>query len=607
MRPARAPPAASGSARAVPCRRSRKTGAGVQSIPSWASPRASAVEGGSAPRPRSAGRSRRRSRPCGSRPRARESPAACRGASAPTRAAKAAASARPRPKVSIRARAAMRMVRSAQPWQNRRAGNGGRPGGDLPRKGMCAARNVVDRDQRFEAELLPQLRPLFAAAYRMTGNAHDAEDLVQETFLRAYRAIDRFQAGSNARAWLVTILQRVRTDAFRRRQRRPRTVELTDSRLAARGRSAGAGRARVGLRGPGARARGAARELPLGRRPARSPGAELRGDRDGARRAGRNRDVADPPRARAAARGPRAAEGGVSCDPERVTGFVDGELPEAVAAEVAAHLETCAACRAQAAAERELRARLIALPAPELPAGLEARVRRAQRPRVFPERTLRWALPLAAALVLGVWLRGHAPFVAWDLARDHDKCFSRQPLPAQVWSREPQEVEAWFARQGTRLPALPAQVGELELVGARYCPLVSLSSAPHVYYRSVAGQVSVFVVPHGVRLGERLASRGSRRPRAADADRRRRGRDRRRSPGRGRRVRASRCGRRSWPGPAVRESGSRATERGRGTGCRPGSPCRSAEDCRPRPRCSGTRARSAFRPAAWRRCPSGCS
>jgi RNA polymerase sigma-70 factor (ECF subfamily) len=84
----------------------------------------------------------------------------------------------------------------------------------------------VDRDQRFEAEILPHLRSLYGAAYRMTGNAHDAEDLVQETFLRAYRALDRFASGTNARAWLHTILQRVRTDAFRRRQRRPRTVEL---------------------------------------------------------------------------------------------------------------------------------------------------------------------------------------------------------------------------------------------------------------------------------------------------------------------------------------------------------------------------------------------
>jgi RNA polymerase sigma-70 factor (ECF subfamily) len=84
----------------------------------------------------------------------------------------------------------------------------------------------VHRDQRFEAEILPHLRSLFGAAYRMTGNAHDAEDLVQETFLRAHRGLDRLVPGTNARAWLHTILQRVRTDAFRRRRRRPETVEL---------------------------------------------------------------------------------------------------------------------------------------------------------------------------------------------------------------------------------------------------------------------------------------------------------------------------------------------------------------------------------------------
>jgi RNA polymerase sigma-70 factor (ECF subfamily) len=85
----------------------------------------------------------------------------------------------------------------------------------------------VDREQRFEAEILPHLRSLFAAAYRMTANAHDAEDLVQETFLRAHRALDRLAPGTNPRAWLHTILQRVRTDAFRRRRRRPELVELT--------------------------------------------------------------------------------------------------------------------------------------------------------------------------------------------------------------------------------------------------------------------------------------------------------------------------------------------------------------------------------------------
>lgn len=191
----------------------------------------------------------------------------------------------------------------------------------------------------------------------------------------------------------------------------------------------------------------------------------------------------------------------MSCDPERITGFVDGELDPQAAAAVAAHVETCATCRAQAEAEQALRARLRALPSPALPPGLEARVRGALPVgRSAVSVTARWALPLAAALLAGVWLRGYAPFVAWDLARDHDKCFAGHPVPAKVWSGEPAVVADWFLEQGSHLPALPAQVGELTLVGARYCPLASLSSAPHVYYASAGRHVSVFVVPHAVRL-----------------------------------------------------------------------------------------------------------
>jgi len=84
----------------------------------------------------------------------------------------------------------------------------------------------VDRDDAFEAEVLPQLRGLYGMAYRLTGNAHDAEDLVQETLLRAYRAFDSYRPGTNVRAWLFTILHRLRTDALRRRGRSPQTVEL---------------------------------------------------------------------------------------------------------------------------------------------------------------------------------------------------------------------------------------------------------------------------------------------------------------------------------------------------------------------------------------------
>lgn len=195
----------------------------------------------------------------------------------------------------------------------------------------------------------------------------------------------------------------------------------------------------------------------------------------------------------------------MSCDPERVTGFVDGELDAGGAAAVAAHLEACPGCRAQAEAEQELRSQLRALPVPELPTGLEVRLRSRVRRRPVAVVLSRWALPLAAALVLGFWLRGHAPFVAWDLARDHDKCFSRHPVPAKVWSGDPAVVEGWFEEQGTRLPDLPEEVGHLRLLGARYCPLVSLSFAPHVYYASPDSHVSVFVVPHEVRLADRFA------------------------------------------------------------------------------------------------------
>jgi RNA polymerase sigma-70 factor (ECF subfamily) len=84
----------------------------------------------------------------------------------------------------------------------------------------------VDRE-RFEAEALPHWKRLYGTAYRMTGNAADAEDLVQETLLRALRGFERFRPGTNIKAWLYTILHRVRTDAFRRAGRRVQTEELS--------------------------------------------------------------------------------------------------------------------------------------------------------------------------------------------------------------------------------------------------------------------------------------------------------------------------------------------------------------------------------------------
>jgi RNA polymerase sigma-70 factor, ECF subfamily len=72
-------------------------------------------------------------------------------------------------------------------------------------------------------EFAPQL---FSAAMRMTRNAADAEDLVQETYLKAYRAYDSFQEGTNLKAWLYRILTNTYINKYRKDSRRPTEVDL---------------------------------------------------------------------------------------------------------------------------------------------------------------------------------------------------------------------------------------------------------------------------------------------------------------------------------------------------------------------------------------------
>jgi RNA polymerase sigma-70 factor (ECF subfamily) len=69
---------------------------------------------------------------------------------------------------------------------------------------------------------------LYSAAMRMTRNPADAEDLVQETYLKAYRAFDSFQAGTNLKAWLYRILTNTFINSYRSRKRRPEQTELDD-------------------------------------------------------------------------------------------------------------------------------------------------------------------------------------------------------------------------------------------------------------------------------------------------------------------------------------------------------------------------------------------
>jgi len=78
----------------------------------------------------------------------------------------------------------------------------------------------------FEHEALVHLDALHRVALRLTGNAADADDLVQETMLKAYRAWDSYQRGTNAKAWLLTILRHAFINEYRRRTRRPETVDV---------------------------------------------------------------------------------------------------------------------------------------------------------------------------------------------------------------------------------------------------------------------------------------------------------------------------------------------------------------------------------------------
>jgi RNA polymerase sigma-70 factor (ECF subfamily) len=84
--------------------------------------------------------------------------------------------------------------------------------------------HTEDLRVRFEAEAVPLLPRLNVAAVRLTGNRADAEDLLQETYLRAYRGFSGFEPGTNLTAWLYRILRNTFINGYRKRRREPTTV-----------------------------------------------------------------------------------------------------------------------------------------------------------------------------------------------------------------------------------------------------------------------------------------------------------------------------------------------------------------------------------------------
>jgi RNA polymerase sigma-70 factor (ECF subfamily) len=117
-------------------------------------------------------------------------------------------------------------------FQGRGVSSAGQSRGDRP---VAHSESPEERRARFERDALPFLDQLYAAGLRMTRNPADAEDLVQETLLKAYAAFHQFEQGTNLKAWLYRILTNTYINSYRRRQRQPiqaPTEEISDWQLA---------------------------------------------------------------------------------------------------------------------------------------------------------------------------------------------------------------------------------------------------------------------------------------------------------------------------------------------------------------------------------------
>ena len=98
-----------------------------------------------------------------------------------------------------------------------------------------ATETPEERAIRFEADAMPFLDQLYSAALRMTRNPADAEDLVQETFTKAFAAFHQYRPGTNLKAWLYRILTNTFINGYRKKQRQPQqsdASEIADYQLA---------------------------------------------------------------------------------------------------------------------------------------------------------------------------------------------------------------------------------------------------------------------------------------------------------------------------------------------------------------------------------------
>lgn len=106
---------------------------------------------------------------------------------------------------------------------------------ELPEGQGAGAESTVERSARFERDALEFLDQMYSAALRMTRNPADAEDLVQETYAKAYASFHQFREGTNLKAWLYRILTNTFINSYRKKQREPQrsaAEEIEDWQLA---------------------------------------------------------------------------------------------------------------------------------------------------------------------------------------------------------------------------------------------------------------------------------------------------------------------------------------------------------------------------------------
>lgn len=93
---------------------------------------------------------------------------------------------------------------------------------------MGYAQALDKKKKEFEEISVQYMNSLYNAAVRLTRDGSDAQDLVQDTYLRAYRFFDKFEKGTNFKAWLFKILKNIYINKYRKQQKSPQMVEISN-------------------------------------------------------------------------------------------------------------------------------------------------------------------------------------------------------------------------------------------------------------------------------------------------------------------------------------------------------------------------------------------